>query len=69
MSVAHWFSTPGCGRSILGSNPGILPNTVNKVKPWDGEQTAHEMPRAKIRSATGSNFKEDDSALFVFLMY
>ena len=30
---------------------------------------AHEMPRAKIRSAKGSNFKEDDSALFVFLMY
>ena len=25
-------STPGCGRSNLGSNPGILPNIVHQVQ-------------------------------------
>ena len=29
---------PGCGRSNPGSNPGILPNIVHKVKTQDGER-------------------------------
>ena len=31
MCVAHFYSTPGCGRSNSGSNPGILPNIVHTV--------------------------------------
>ena len=38
-------STPGCGPSNSGSNPGILPNIVHKVKtpgtgtgPWGQKQ-------------------------------
>ena len=27
MCVAHWYSTPGCSRSISGSNPGISQST------------------------------------------
>ena len=39
MCVAHWYSTLGCGRSNLGSNPGILPILYIKVKQTkDGEQ-------------------------------
>ena len=31
--------TPGCSRSNLGSNPGILPDIAHKVKIRDGERT------------------------------
>ena len=61
MCVTHkrcvWLigSTPGCDRSNLGSNPGILPNIVHKVKTRDGERTL-------LVSGNKKSFKKIDLA-------
>ena len=33
MCVPHWYSAPGCGHSILGSNSGPLPILYTKENP------------------------------------
>ena len=49
---------PGCGRSNPGSNPGILPNIVHKVKTQDGERCLLNWEQKELKKRKISCFQK-----------